>query len=37
VNPPAQRRQEVADLQQQLEEAGYIAEPSLVAERERSE
>jgi len=31
VNPPAQRRQEVADLQQQLEETGYIAEPSLAA------
>jgi len=31
VNPPAQRRQEVADLRQQLEETGYIAEPSLAA------
>lgn len=31
MNPPAQRRQEVADLQQQLEATGYIAEPSLAA------
>jgi MoxR-like ATPase len=31
VNPPAQRLDEVVDLQLQLEGAGYIAEPALAA------
>jgi len=31
VNPPAQRLQDVDDLQRQLEGVGYIAEPSLAA------
>ncbi|MDH3713558.1 MAG: MoxR family ATPase [Gammaproteobacteria bacterium] len=31
MNPPAQRLQDVDDLQRQLEGVGYIAEPSLAA------
>ena len=31
VNPPAQRMNEVVDLQLQLEGAGYVAEPALAA------
>ena len=31
MNPPAQRMNEVVDLQHQLEGAGYVAEPALAA------